>query len=97
MVYDWPGNVRELYNELRRYIMTGEVELRDEIAAEQMASTPAWQTVEGFSFAEHVESLERHLIAAALAETGGNKTYTAARLNLPIMTLRRKIKKYGLE
>lgn len=96
MRYDWPGNVRELFNELRRWLATGEVELGGTSAS--LAHTPeeGAAMVADASFNEQIEALERRLLAQALAQTDGNQKEAAALLQMPRITLLRKIKKYGL-
>ncbi len=94
--YDRPDNVRELFNELRRYLATGEVALARRLPAlyhDRFRNIPVSPSR---PFYEQVEALEKRLIADALAQTKGNKTRVAKQLHLPIMTLRRKMKKYDL-
>jgi PAS domain S-box-containing protein len=94
--YDWPGNIRELYNELRRYLTTGEIELQPNLATNPFSRLttemiPAHQT-----FDEAITMVEKRLIANALTQTGGNKAKTATLLHIPLRTLHRKIKVYQL-
>ena len=94
--YDWPGNVRELFNELLRWLATGEVELGGAPAARARAPQEAGAMTEGAPFSDQIEALERRLLAQALTQTGGNQKEAAALLQMPRITLLRKIKKYGL-
>jgi DNA-binding NtrC family response regulator len=97
--YHWPGNVRELFNELRRYVTTGSVELNGEppassntSASEQIVIHPAGRPVQTV-----VDELEQRLIETALRQHSGNKMQTAKTLHMPLRTLHRKIKKYEME
>lgn len=49
------------------------------------------------AFSERVARLETALICKALAKSGGNITSAAKQLNIPVSTLKYKIKKYGIE
>lgn len=94
--YDWPGNVRELFNELRRYVATGQVELNEYVATLRETSAEFKLVPGERSFYEVVGQLEKQLITQALAHNKGNKMKTAQQLQLPLRTLHRKIKEYAL-
>jgi PAS domain S-box-containing protein len=94
--YDWPGNVRELYNELRRYLATGEVELRGESIEPSLSASEVTVVPRGRTFNDIIGSIEKQLITDALTQTQGNKTKAAQLLQIPLITLHRKIKKYAL-
>jgi transcriptional regulator with PAS, ATPase and Fis domain len=88
----WPGNVRELKNAIERAMILEETSWirpenlpRFEPAASPLASGE-------MSLVEQ----ERHLVAQALARTGGNQTQAARLLGVTRDTLRYKMKKYGL-
>ncbi|MCP4701842.1 MAG: sigma-54-dependent Fis family transcriptional regulator, partial [Gammaproteobacteria bacterium] len=76
--YHWPGNVRELFNELRRYLFSGKIELSETIAphkAPQQKNKIALKP--GSSFNASIAAYEKQLIRQALKETGGNKKAAA--------------------
>lgn len=94
--YDWPGNVRELYNELRRYLSIGEIELAGRIADEESETRSRQMTLAGRSFDEIIAATERDTLIAALTQTNGNKAEAAKLLQMPRSSLFRKIQQYGL-
>jgi PAS domain S-box-containing protein len=87
--YDWPGNIRQLQNVLQRYVMLNILDFDDQSAGlpTMLPATDFWQTVGAF---------EKQLIQQTLAQQHGHKTRTAAQLNIPLRTLRRKMQQYGL-
>lgn len=101
MAYDWPGNVRELFNEIRRYLTVGELELKgktrplDDTEAPRSASDFSIRS-EGRTYTDILEDVEKWLIAKALAQHQGNRVRTAEALEIPLRSLHRKIKKYQL-
>jgi PAS domain S-box-containing protein len=96
LVYDWPGNVRELFNELRRYLATGELELSSTHLARSDEGSGLTIKPDGRAFNDIIEEVEKHLIADALEQHNGNKVKTAEMLQIPLRSLHRKIKKYQL-
>ncbi len=94
--YPWPGNIRELRNTIERMMVLAREErltvedlpqaIRDAQAAPQAVATPA-----------PVENEEASRIRQALAEVRGNRTAAAKLLGMPIRTLYRRLKTYGLE
>jgi transcriptional regulator with PAS, ATPase and Fis domain len=96
LAYEWPGNVRELFNELRRYLTTGELELRDTLAPGTNENLGFLINPKGKMFNDVIEEVEKRLIADALAKYAGNKVNTAEALQIPLRSLHRKIKKYKL-
>jgi transcriptional regulator with PAS, ATPase and Fis domain len=103
--YPWPGNVRELENEIERLlVLSGE----DRVIEESLLSArmrheserpaggaPAPEEEPG-RLPEAVESLERRMIAAALARHQNNKTRAADDLGISRRNLIRLVQKYGL-
>jgi len=95
--YPWPGNIRELRNVMERaLILAGdstilpehlpkELALRRE-AEGSRAEAPVWA----------LEEAERRHILAVLERCQGNKTHAAQRLGITRLTLRNKLKQYGL-
>ena len=110
--YPWPGNIRELENVLERTILFCEnsvisrADLPDPLpqAAKDEPgaisdSTPARLSTDA-SLKDIVraetERVERHLIAQALEDTGGNVTHAAKRLKISRKSLQNKMKELGL-
>ncbi len=97
--YDWPGNVRELFNELRRYLATGEVELNGPVLEkhkEQPLGDTAILLPEGRTFQEITEAFERRVLKKALSQFDGNRTRISEQLGIPRKTLYRKLAKHRL-
>lgn len=94
--YHWPGNVRELQHLIERAcILRGSGFLQN-----GDFSFPAMEIVESKkenSFKEYLANTEKERILNALEASNGNKTEAANLLNMPRMTLYRKLKKYGIE
>jgi transcriptional regulator with PAS, ATPase and Fis domain len=105
--YPYPGNVRELRNIIERALIleTGRLitpkalgvevtNLADSTHAPPLAGDlPGTRS----SSLRSLEEEERRHIAAALTETGGNRTQAARLLGISVPTLYSKIKKYGFE
>lgn len=95
--YHWPGNVRELFNELRRFLFSGKIELD---GAADTPSEPRKQDAAkpepNASFNDKIAAYEKCLIQEALQKTGGNIKAAAEWLQIPLATMHRKIKRFGL-
>ncbi|MBA2078755.1 MAG: DNA-binding response regulator [Rhodanobacter sp. 68-29] len=107
--YNWPGNVRELENLIERAMVLCR---GDEIGIEHfppeishanpatafIASETATKSDVTTSLAmkPQVEAIERHLIAAALARSDGNKAAAARLLEVSERALWYKLKRYEL-
>lgn len=94
--YDWPGNVRELFNEVRRWLSGGEMELAGRLhdEAPDEANHPFVQ--DDLSLNEAVQRFEQYYIPRTLDRHGGQKMKTAEILKVDRKTLYRKLKKYGI-
>ncbi len=96
--YDFPGNVRELENFIERaVILTSGDELQVPISELRHFQRPV--TDDGMPVDHSLESIERNHIAEVLRSTGGRIAGAggaAELLNLPVSTLRHRIKKLGL-
>jgi DNA-binding NtrC family response regulator len=97
--HNWPGNVRELENVVGHACMmtASEVidvsDLPDYLVSPSHAGGPVThESPSPQSFEEH----ERHLIADALARSGGNQSEAARMLRIGRDALRYKIKKHNL-
>lgn len=96
--YPWPGNVRELRNAIERMMVLAH---GDHLTLEDVPKTiregrvAPEQAPAGAQPAAEPE--EATLIRRALFETKGNRTAAAKRLGIPLRTLYRRIKTYGLE
>ncbi|MCB0337048.1 MAG: sigma-54-dependent Fis family transcriptional regulator [Bdellovibrionales bacterium] len=101
--FAWPGNVRQLQNEVERMvILSGDGELIDEsVLSPGIVSAAPHSSVmvpqNGATLKDATEALERQMIAAALAETGHNKSEAARILGVSRSSLITKVQGYGLE
>lgn len=104
--YAWPGNVRELENLMERAVVLSQ---GDEITLEHLPANMARERhvtavreqkepggTEALSLKTHVETVERHLIEAALARSENNKAAAARLLEISERALWYKIKRYEL-
>ncbi len=94
--YDWPGNVRELFNEVRRWLSGGEMELAGALPDKALDEVNLPSLRDDLSLNEAVERFERHYIPRILQKHGGYKAKTAETLKVDRKTLYRKLKKYGM-
>jgi len=99
MTYRWPGNVRELRNTLESMMVLadGEIltenDLPERITQESLPTASTEALPSGLT----MEQLERMAISKTLAECGGNRTHAAARLDISVRTLQRKLRFYDRE
>lgn len=102
MHYGWPGNVRELENVIERgmALADGDVLTVKNLPPELFQGGGAAAVFDlanaGFSIKQNRMVMERQLIAKALAETGGNRTHSAALLEISIPALLYKMKEFEL-
>lgn len=100
MEYEWPGNVRELKNVLERsFILHKGSELRPSEFLNgglKSSSTPSI-TSPGGNGKSSLAEVERRHIRHVLQSCSGNYTRTARALGISLSTLKRKVKRYGLE
>lgn len=99
--YQWPGNIRELKNAIERAVIvsgSGNImpehlpqELRREKASNSHAATPE------LPHDMSLEELEKAHIRNVLEKAGGNKSEASRILGISRLTLRKKLKDYGLE
>ncbi|MCK4349904.1 MAG: sigma-54-dependent Fis family transcriptional regulator [Candidatus Krumholzibacteria bacterium] len=103
--YFWPGNVRELINIIERAVLlntSGRISPHDlPIDKEHQETIINIEEEQGTIRVNlppegaSLDEIERGVILAALARTGGNVTQTAGLLKVGRGTLRYKMKKYG--
>jgi len=102
MSYRWPGNVRELENAIERAMI-----LSDGDRLPLDVFPPSVQDAQGrkgaaveagdLSIKRRVPALEAKLIAAALEQTGGNRTHACKLLEISHRALLYKMKDYGID
>jgi len=92
---DWPGNVRELKNVIERTTLlhSGGVITREDLAMVGCCTEVKSTTGDLATLAE----IEKRHILFVYKETGHNKTRTAEILGINRLTLRRKLKEYGID
>jgi two-component system response regulator HydG len=98
--YAWPGNVRELRNAIENMVLltrhdvldTDDVPEHIRSATGQPGRSHGHYELAGRSLAD----VERDLIEATLALTGGNRTRAARMIGIGERTLYRKLREYGL-
>jgi len=106
--YSWPGNVRELQNVIKRYIATRNLDLMEALGfyGDKEANNSRTDLKSDLTDKElekgvtdlrsAVKEYEKNLILKALHHKHWDRTKTAEHLNLPLRTLSRKMKAYGL-
>ena len=107
--YHWPGNVRELRNVLERAAVlcrNNEIHPKDlhfggvgpgsQFDAPMTPVTPVSPTTAPMS-RDHLKDQERQMIIDALARNNNNKTATARDLDIPLSTLKRRLKEYDIQ
>lgn len=92
VLYSWPGNVRELRNVVERLTI---LQPGKQIGVEHL--WPVLQIDYHQGQWDHFESLEASRIRYALKDADWNQSKAAKYLSLPLSTLRRKIRKYGMK
>jgi DNA-binding NtrC family response regulator len=96
--YDWPGNVRELQNAIERAfaLSASDVITEAELPPIVAGRATRFPTERSDGSLPTLAEAEARLVAAALAESAGNKNEAARRLGIDRQRLYRKISKYGL-
>ncbi len=106
MAFEFPGNVRELENEIRRMVSLtrdGEYLTTQTMSPALLAAAPRKLPCqrrfgpEGGTLKDRVESLEKHVVADALARHRWNQSRAADELGLSRVGLANKIRRYGLD
>lgn len=92
MAYDWPGNVRELENVIERaVVLAREAELQVADLPDVHPTLLDAQAPIEFRLGMSLAEVERHLIAATLSYTGGDKQRAAQLLGISARTIYRKL------
>lgn len=103
MSYEWPGNIRELENVIERAVILGGAD-----GVIEPHHLPVWmqdaESRRGKSLIDSsgrledaLANLEKRMITAALAESGGNMLKAARRLGISERMMGLRMKKYGLD
>lgn len=94
--YPWPGNVRELKNVIERAVVIARggyitpSELPDKLKSSVTLQTPS-------GLREALSEFEKSFIINAYEQHNKDKEATARALGIDLVTLYRKLKKYGIE
>jgi DNA-binding NtrC family response regulator len=95
--YAWPGNVRELRNVMERaLILAGSAHIRPEHLPKELFEAPVAAAGEWPGGLMTLDEVEKQHILYMLERCKGNKTRTAERLGIARITLRGKLKLYGI-
>jgi PAS domain S-box-containing protein len=97
--YGWPGNVRELANVVERaIILSGDNEVikPEHLPPEVRTASSSGKESPPGAPVRSIADAEKEAIRAALQSTGGNRTRAAQLLGISTVTLRQKIRKYGI-
>jgi two-component system response regulator HydG len=95
--HDWPGNVRELENAVERAVILapGDMITERDLPAGLRAADSAEGAARGDA-PQSLEDAEREAIARTLEQVGHNKSEAARVLGVTRVTLRNKMRKFGL-
>ncbi|RUP10756.1 sigma-54 dependent transcriptional regulator [Hyphomicrobium sp.] len=96
--YDWPGNVRQLKNVMERCqaLVRSPIIAAHDLELHTTAISTSAVHAEPTDLTDAVAGLERRMIEAALAESGGNRAEAARHLGINRQLLYTKMKRYGL-
>lgn len=101
LTHSWPGNVRELANAMAhvRLLCQSDVILPEHLppAVRKAAAKPLIEAIQTQAGTKTLEQQEYEAVAAALKQTGGNRTKAAELLGITRRGLIYKIKRLGLE
>ena len=101
LAHSWPGNVRELANVLERALVLAGGETVEPrhllLGPEQEASAGVEELEPGQDIDGYLEGVERRVILAALARSGGVQARAAQLLGIKPRSLWHRIKKYGID
>jgi len=99
MTYRWPGNVRELRNMLESMMVLAEGEMLTENDLPERITQDSQPELKTSALPSGLtmDQLERMAITKTLRECNGNRTHAAARLDISVRTLQRKLSQYEKE
>jgi two-component system response regulator HydG len=97
--YAWPGNVRELENAVERAVILapGELVTEEDLPASLRGAEKKPHDGGSANGGQSLEDVEREAIVRTLDQVGYNKSEAARVLGVTRVTLRSKMKKFGLE
>ncbi|MFA6224463.1 MAG: sigma 54-interacting transcriptional regulator [Desulfomonilaceae bacterium] len=101
--YHWPGNIRELRNVLERAtILSGGGTIKVDIAGSGFCDAVSSQSrvtnsADTSTLADSMRNLSRAMIEEALTRSNGKKELAASYLGVSRFTLRRRLKKLGID
>lgn len=95
--YPWPGNVRELRNTIERMMVLARGDKLSLADVPANIRTPQPATQASVQEGDQSEPEEATRIRHALQATHHNKTLAAERLGIPLRTLYRRLKTYGIQ
>ncbi len=98
--YNWPGNIRELENAIEyAFVICDCPTIKPEHLPERLKNETQQNTggSNTFEIPMTLEEIEKQAIIAALKRNNFRKLKTAKELGIDKTTLRRKIKRYGIE
>lgn len=94
MEYDWPGNVRELENAIEHaFVKTRTSTLMPQNLPREIAPDPQHSVPAG---RKHTAGIDRHILIAALEQTGWNQARTARKLGINRTTVWRKMRAFNI-
>ncbi|MGA2096648.1 MAG: sigma-54 dependent transcriptional regulator [Candidatus Acidiferrum sp.] len=94
--HSWPGNVRELENAIRRSLALASGMTLGPQSLEAGSAPGAAQQAAALKPGVTLQEVERQLLEATLASTGGNRTRAAELMGVSLRTVRNKIREYGM-
>jgi len=94
--HDWPGNVRELENVIRRSLALAGGLTLGPLALDAGNAPSLAQKNPALKPGVTLQEVERQLLEATLASTGGNRTRAAELMGVSLRTVRNKIREYGM-
>jgi DNA-binding NtrC family response regulator len=106
LAYDWPGNVRQLRSTIRRAVLLAQDRIDvDHLDIKRGVPVDGARADTGISWSgqtlreivrQNTATVERDVLAQALAKTSGNKAAAARMLQIDYKTMLSKMKEYGL-
>jgi DNA-binding NtrC family response regulator len=96
--YSWPGNVRELRNVIERaLVLSQDGEIGPEHLPRELNANPPTIQVSTVAKGESLEKVIQHHIIEIYKKNQQNLTQTASHLGISRLSLRKRLKSYGLK